>query len=263
MKRIVLFFFLLSAIGGAGAQQLPAAPELADRIHAYAEQYRKNLPSFEVDESAVVQRVVDGKLKKEVKLEMTLSEVRDEAKPGEFKDHYTFRLIDGKPPRKHLNLPPFNRPIQLPYFVRGVFSNVIGFGGTRGRSCMEYRVSPGKDSSTVQLEVWNKPGPLPPDCEDMFEDYHKTLLVEPATGKVLHVTRSMSAKAATESHDVSFVDVDFAPQQLGDQTYWLPARFEAHNGTNEGRMTATFSNFHRYTSTVKVIASDPLPEVEP
>ena len=258
----MVFLLVLAGVGSVRAQQLPSSEELRNRIHAYAEQYRQNLPSFEVDESAVSQQVKGDRVKWEVKLEMGLREIRDEAHPGDLKDFYTFRLVNGKPPKKHLKLPPFNRKAKLPYFVHGVFSNVIGFVGT-GMGCMEYRVSPGTSSATVKLETWNKQGPLPEECKDILEDYHKTLLVERETGRVLHVTRSMSDEAARTHHELAFVDVEFAPQKLGEETFWLPVHFVTHGGKNEGRMEATYSNFHRYTASVKILESDPLPEVTP
>ena len=96
------------------AQQLPvAAPSQAEaaqivaRVEAYAHQYARNVPSFEVDESALSEAWDNGKLKRRVSLEMTLRQIRDPADPEESKDYYTFRLVDGKPPKRELLLPAF------------------------------------------------------------------------------------------------------------------------------------------------------------
>jgi hypothetical protein len=40
---------------------------------------------------------------------------------------------------------------------------------------------------------------------------------------------------------------------LGDDTFWLPVRFEASDLNKEGRMIATYSNFHRYIGVVKIV----------
>jgi hypothetical protein len=253
MKFLPLLLAVLGAAACSNAQQLPTVDELLARITAYAQQYRQSVPSFEADESAVSQQVKDGQVKWEVHLEMTLRELRDESDPSEFDDHYTFRMVDGKPPKKRF---------KLPYFVNGVFDNAIGFAGRSQDSCYEYRVSPGRDGSTVQLELWQKKqNPQPPLCSDVFEDYRKTVLVDAASGRILHVTRSMSPQAAHDHHEVVFVSVDYALQKLGDATFWLPVRFESHDEKNERRMFATYSSFHRYTSTAKMVESDPLPEV--
>jgi len=60
-----------------------------------------------------------------------------------------------------------------------------------------------------------------------------------------------------------FVEVDFAPQKLGEETFWLPVSFVSHNEKGDRRMEGRFSNFHRYAASVKVIESNPLPEVTP
>jgi hypothetical protein len=102
-----------------------------------------------------------------------------------------------------------------------------------------------------------------PNCKDVFEDYRKTVVVDVASGAILHMTRSMSPKAAHDHHEIVFISVDFAPQKLGEKTFWLPARFESHDEKSEGRMSATFSNFHRYTSAAKMVDSPPQGQVTP
>lgn len=256
MKRIFLFLLLLSAVDRAGAQQLPTSQELVGRVHAYAEQYRKNLPSFEVDESAVTQQLKGDRVKWEVKLNVTLHEVRDEKIEGNFIEKWTIRQVDGKP------APP---KFKLPYLINGVFGNAVGFGTGNDETwaCFESRVSPGTSASTARFEFWLKTGQLPPFCKDIVENYRKSVLVDIATGRILHLTRSMSEKAAHKHHEVVFVDVDYAPQKLGEETFWLPVHFVSHNEKGDRRMEATYSNFHRYTASVKILASDPLPEVAP
>lgn len=254
MKTSLLLPFLLSSVAYANAQQLPTVDELLPRVLAYAQQYRQSVPSFEADESAVSQQVKDGRIKWEVRLEMTLRELRDESRPGGFVDHYNFNLVDGMPPQKHF---------KLPYFVQGVFSSAIGFGRPEEQTCYDYRVSPGDSASTIRLELWVKTRPLPPNCNDVPEDYRKTLVVDAATGRILHLTRSMSPRDAHQRHEIVFASVDYAPQKLGDETFWLPVHFESHDEKNEGRMTATYSNFHRYASAAKVVDSGAQPQVTP
>src|SRR3569833_175041 len=140
---------------------------------------------------------------------MTLRDIRDPSKPDEINDSYTIRTVDGKPPRKHF---------KLPYFVYGAFSNAIGFARSDGSSCYEYRVSPAPDPSTAQLELWQKKqDPMPNECADVFEDYRKTVVVDIATGHILHLPRSMSERAARQNHEVVYAEVDFAPQKLGEE----------------------------------------------
>jgi hypothetical protein len=56
--------------------------------------------------------------------------------------------------------------------------------------------------------------------------------------------------------------MEYGPQQIGDETLWLPIRMSAHDPSNEGRFTATYSNYHRYTGsmTLKPVDSASSPE---
>jgi hypothetical protein len=254
MRLSLLLLAILAAELPAHTQQLPSIEELLPRVTAYVQQYRQNVPSFEADESAVTQQVSNGRVKWEVRLEMTLHVLRDESNPGGFVDRYTFRTVDGKPPKNHF---------KLPYFVQGVFSNAIGLARSEQQSCFDYRVSPGENAATATIDMSLKPGPVAPNCKDVFEDYRKTVVVDVASGATLHVTRSMSPKAARDRHEIVFISVDYAPQKLGDVTFYLPVRFESHDAENEGRMTATFSNFHRFASTAKVLDGGSQPQVTP
>ena len=254
MKFRLLLFAVLAVSVRTNAQQLPSVDELLPRITAYVQQYRQDVPSFEVDESAVSQQTKNGRMKWEVRLEMTLRVLRDESNPSGFVDRYTFRMVDGKAPREHF---------KLPYFVQGVFPNAVGFGRPEQQSCYEYRVSSGDTAATARIEMWVKPSPLLPNCKDVFEDYRKIVVVDVASGAILQVTRSMAPKAARDHHEVVFISLEYAPQKLGDETFWLPVRFESHDEKNEGRMIASFSNFHRYTSTAKMFDSGPQPHVAP
>jgi hypothetical protein len=236
------------------AQQLPSVGTLLQRITACVKQYRASLPSFEVDESAVSQRLKNGQVKSQVALEMTLREIRDPSDPDNFNDSYTFRLVNGKPPKGRF---------KLPYFVTGGFSNAIGFAQSGQDNCYDYRVQPGRDSETAQLDFWVKSAPLPANCTDVIEGYRKSVIVDIATGTVLHVTRSMPARSARPRHEVDFVEVDYAPQKLGDETFYLPVRLESHDEKNERRMIVTYSNFHRYAATSRIVSSDPMPEIVP
>jgi len=254
MRICLLLLAILAAELPAHAQQSPTIEELLPRITAYAQQYRQSVPSFEVDESAVSQQVSNGRVKWEVHLEMTLRVLRVDSDPNGFVDRYTFNTVDGKPPTNHF---------KLPYFVQGILSNLVGLARPEQQSCFEYRVSPGDSAATARIDMWVRQGPRQPKCKDVFEDYHKTVVVDAASGAILHMTRSMSPKAARDHHEIVFISLDYAPQKLGDAVFCLPLRFESHDENNQGRMTATFSNFHRYASTAKVLDSGPRSQVTP
>ncbi len=214
------------------------------RVIAYAEAYREHLPSLECDETMLSQDVKNGKVKWEVKIKATLRELRDEKEPGGFRDEYTFKTVDGKPAKPNF---------RTPYFVYNVFANSLGIGESPRPACFDYRFATLDDGRTLQFDIDSKPGVRDPACKKIPPDYHKMMLIDTASGAVRHVERSLSPQFADNTLEIPSVTIDYAPQRLGEQTFWLPVRFEASDPHKEGRMIATYSNFRRYIGVAKIL----------
>jgi hypothetical protein len=229
----------------AFSQPSPRISVLLDRLQSYARDYRQHLPSFSCDESITSQWVQDGRVKREVRIEAVLREIRDESNPDDFSDRYEFKLVNGRPPK-----PRF----KVPYFVQGAFANGIGFMAPReADACYDYQLAEEDTGATLRLDLAAKPEKIDPICKDVYEGYRKSVIVEKATGIIRHITRSMSAKAARQNREPFFVSIDYAPQKLGVETFWLPVRVEAHDSDGHRQMTATYSNFHRYTGELEIL----------
>lgn len=245
VRRLNLYVAILLACSSfAQAQQTLAIDEVLSRLIAYSKDYRTKLPSLECDESIVSQQVKGDKVKWEVKVEAKLRQVRDPNHPDEFNDSYTFKSIDGHPPKARF---------KLPYFVNGAFANGIGFAAGDQRECYDYTLLREEGGTILRLELTAKSASSAPACKDVFADYHKIVLVDADTGIVKHITRSMSPDAARKYREVIFASIDYAPQNLGDLTLWLPVRVESHNENGERRMSAIFSNYHRYTGESRML----------
>ena len=258
IRRAVLGVFLACTTHPSAAQA-PRIEALLDHLVAYTADYRAKLPSLECEEDIHSEMLKGGKVKRDVKIMATLRETRDSKDPNEFHDSYTFHIINGKAVETTDGQPrAYKVKIQIPYFVEGAFANGLGFGGRGGRGCFEYRLTTEDGGATTRLEFWLKDGDLPAECNEIFAGYHKIVLVDTATGVVRHITRSMSADAAMKHREPDFASIDYAPQRMGDLEMWLPVRVEAHNALNDRRMTAAFSNYHRYTGEVRI-----MPGVEP
>jgi hypothetical protein len=233
----------------ASGQQLPAQPASNDeqvrRVIAYAKAYRDHLPSLECDETMLSQRVKNGKVKRQVKIKATLRELRDEHEPGGFRDDYTFRSGNGKPVKLDVSA--------LPYFVYHVFANSLGIGEIPLPSCFDYRFTTLDDGQTLQFNIDSKPDARDTACSKIPDDYHKVMLIDTASGAVRHIERRISPQFADDHLEIPYMTIDFAPQKLGDETFWLPSRFEADDPHQKGRMIATYSNFHRYTAVAKIL----------
>jgi hypothetical protein len=228
-----------SALATGGAQASSQA----------AQAYRANLPSLECDEAMLSQRVRDGKVRQEVRIKATLREIRDESERGGFRDEYTYNMVNGRQRRGKAAL----APVKTPYFVHNVFANSLSIGARPLPACYDYRFDTLDSGRTVQFTVDVKPAARDAACRGIPEGYHKTMLMDAATGVVRHVERSVSIRYAAANLEIPEVVIDYAPEKLGEDTYWLPVRFEANDPTVDGRMIATYSNFHRYTGVAKIL----------
>ncbi len=223
--------------------QQPATDSQIQHVIDYAHTYRANVPSLECDESMLSQRVHNGKVNWEVKIKATLRELRDDREPGGFRDEYTFKTVNGRKAKPHF---------RSPYFVYNVFANSLGIGDKPLPACLTYSATTLDAGQTLQLTIDAKSDFHNPSCK-IPDDYHKVLLIDVPSGAVRRVERRISPAYAEMNLEIPYVAIDFAPQKLEDQTFWLPVRFEADDLQVEGRMIATYSNFHRYIGETKIL----------
>lgn len=249
MKRLLAlaFFIVPVAVGG---QQLPPLDVLLDRLYAYSRQYQAALPSLTCDEEITSQALNRrGKVTRQTNVQTTLREIRTEDPYDPFHETREYKTVNGRPLRK---------PFRLPFFVQGGFANLVGFRRWEQKECFDYTVTPEDGGRTVRLEMTLKTPPTNSSCARLPAGFHRIVIAEPDTGRILHSERTISPEVAATSTEVYFGGIDYAPRKLGEQTIWLPSRFYAHDAENTGRMYATYSNYHRYTGELKI-----LPDISP
>jgi hypothetical protein len=231
----------------AGTQHLPSLDVLLDRLDAYAKQYHATLPSLPCDEQITSQALnKKGKVTWEVKIQSTLREIRTQNPDEPFIEKREYKSVDG-----HRYRP--GRGVETPYFAEGGFASLVGFQRWEQRECFDYGVTPAPGAQAVRLEMTLKNSFTNPTCARLPEGFHRIVIADPETGRVLHTERTISADAAPRDTQVYFGAIDYAPQKLGEQTFWLPSSFFAHDADNTGRMFATYSNCHRYTGELKIL----------
>ena len=245
MKIFISAFLLAIPLLVAG-RQTSDEDELR-RVIAYTEAYRKRLPSLECDETMRSQRLRNGKVRREVEIKATLRELRDENEPGGFRDDYTFKSVNGKPAK-----PNFSTGA-LPYFVYKAFANGLGIAESPLPACFSYRFARLDNGRTLQFNIDSKPGVRDPSCKKLPDDYHKMMLIDAASGAVRRVERRMSPEFANINLEIPYIAIDYAPQRLGEETFWLPTRFVAIDLHQQGGMIAAYSNCHRYTVASRVV----------
>jgi len=249
MKIPLALIFALAPLF-AEVQQTPSVDVMLPRLYAYAREYRAKLPSLSCDESITSQIVKKGRVRKEMKIEATLQEVRDDSKSDPFTERHTFKTVDGHPPEAHF---------QIPFLIQGGFANGLGFMRPDSEACFDYRLASQDGGATLRLDMVVKPGNADPNCKDVPDGFQKMVLVDASTGRITHVERTISAEAAKRSKEAYFFSIEYAAQNLGGETFWLPLKLLTHDPADEGRMIATYSKLHRFTGELKIVPDDGSP----
>lgn len=245
-----LFFALAVYIfpAVAGCQDLPSLDVLLDRLDAYAKQYQATLPSLTCDEQVTSQALNQkGKVTWEVKIQSTLREVRNGDSYDPLIEQREFKRIDGRRPK------PTFQTSQLPYFAEGGFAGLVGFKSWEQRDCFDYAVTPVDGGHTARLEMKLKAKVTVASCAKLPFGFHRIVIADAETGRIVHTERTIAPDFAASDLAVYFGGIDYAPQKLGEQTFWLPLRFYAHDAENTGRMVATYSNCHRYSGESRLL----------
>ena len=249
----VLIFPAVTGPAAAGCQRVPSLDVLLDRLDAYAKQYHATLPSLSCDEQITSQALnKKSKVTWEVKIQSTLREVRTSDPYDPFVEKREVKSVDGH------RLRP-NEAFDTPYLAEGGFAGLVGFKRWEQRECFDYVVTPAESDRAVRLEMTLKERPTDPSCARLPLGLHRIVIADPETGRILHTERTIAPEMAIRDIDVYFGGIDYAPQKLGEQTFWLPSRFYAYDAENTGRMYATYSNCHRYAGELKILPDAFLP----
>lgn len=240
-----LAVLIVPATGVCQSRGLPALDVLLDRLDIYAKQYQETLPSLSCDERITSQALTKkGRLTRQVEIQSTLREVRTENPYDPFLEKREVIRVNGR---------RATRIAQAPYFVEGGFASLVGFKTWEQRDCFDFVLAPESDAQTVYLEMTLKPKFTNPSCAKLPTGFKRIVIADPESGRMLHTERTIAQEASSGSSAVYFGGIDYAPQKLGDQTFWLPSRFYAHDAGNTGRMFVTYSNCHRYIGDLKIV----------
>lgn len=249
--KLFFAFAVLIFPAVAGGQQLPSLDVLLDRLDAYAKQYQATLPSLSCDEQITSQSLNrKGKVASQVKTQSILREVRTEDMYDPFIEKREFKSING-----HRS----SRTPEMPYFVEGGFASLVGFKRWEQRECFDYAASSEGNGQTFRLDMTLKVKFTNSTCARLPAGFHRVVIADSDTGRVLHTERTIAPELGTKDLTVYFGAVDYSPQKLGEQIFWLPSRFYAHDARNTERMVAAYSNCHRYTGELKILPDISVP----
>ncbi len=244
--KMILFMGLsvMLAVPNASAQESVNAV-VAQLLDA-GKRYEAALPSLSCEENVISQRLKNGKVKQEVRLEATMQVKRMESERSLFLETYKFNKRDGAPVAD-------GAKFDIPYFVNGAFANSLGFGTRARLACL--RVSLRDEPASPILELTTRAREdlqSTQECKMIPPGYVKVVTIDRASGHVTHLLRTVPDKEARRLKDVAYAEVDYAPVALGAETFWLPTRAVMHDGSDEGHMIVSYSGCHRFASTVTI-----------
>ncbi len=240
------FLLLLLATTSLPAQT-PAPTNLIDQLVANAESYRITLPSLTASESIQSDAsYLFFKHHADAKGTFRVTRASPEAQLVEARQ---LTEVDGKPVT-------LDQHPTLPTTMFGGFGRFQEMFFTPAhRPCYTFTEldKPGPQD-TLQLAITQNPEPEPA-CNGTPRGVTGLALVDLATHQLRHLERTIPDDVAIPAHLAPFASVDLAPAKVGDQTYWLPTTVTGIivNGKIHGKFVAHYSDYHRYTGTVKIL----------
>ena len=159
-----------------------------------------------------------GLFRKRTEAQGTFRVVR--AADGGLKESRQITVLDRKPvdPSKKADL-----PIVL-FGGFGQFQQV--FFAAEQRPCFAFSLLPAPGpGGTTEIAVAVAPGSAgQPACKLSQSGVTGLVRVDPATGQIVYLERTVPDAFAAKTHLAPFVSVDSAPAKVGDNTFWLPTR---------------------------------------
>ena len=227
----------------------PAPPGLIDHLVANAQLYSATLPSIGANE-AIVSEGSYLIFHRRVEAKAVFRVVRD-PKDGALEESRQITEIDGKPvePGRHA---------ALPWTLLGGFEKFQQLFFTPSHTpCFTFTLLPQPGpGATQQIAVAELPPALrTPACNQAPRGYTGLIRVDPATGQIVYLERSVPEDVAVPSHLAPFASVEIGPVRIGEQTFWLPSVIIGTfvSGKTHGRFEARYFDYHRYTGSITIL----------
>jgi hypothetical protein len=265
LSRLTLIALLTAATLCAQTRQ-PAQPkpitsqpveDLVDQLVANASVYRANLPSLIVDEDIVSNLTILGIYTKHAEAHATFRAIRksDDSSLDESRE---ITILNGKPVK------PGDNPT-LPVVLFGGFGRFQDmFFSPQHRPCFNFVLEPPNPRAPLQIDITLKPNAATiPGCERGLTGLTGIARIDPASGYLIHLERTIPPDIAAKFNHATFGSVDSGPTQIGDRVFWLPITVTGdvieNKGKQKGRFTAYYSNYHRYTATSTILPATSTP----
>ncbi len=231
--------------------------DLVDQLVANASVYRNNLPSLTADEDIVSDLTIYGIYHKHAEAHATFRAIR-KSDDSSLDESRQITILNGKPVR------PYDNPT-LPVVLFGGFGRFQDmFFSPQHRPCFNFVRAPATIAAPIQIDITLKPTAATiPGCEPGLTGLTGIARIDPASGYLTHLERTIPPDIAVKFNHATYGSVDSGPTQLGDRVFWLPIVITGdvieNKGKEKGRFTAYYSNYHRYTATSTILPGASIP----
>jgi hypothetical protein len=234
---------LLCSTRTLAQQPAPTLQQDLQRIAAEASALQQSLPSFTCDEAATSQAIRDRKVFRSVHVEGNLRMVRQP--DGRLKETYEFKR----------NRFLFVIPTSLPAYISGGFDSALSYFLPGAQGCYRYMLS-----SPRRIDFATRDdAATPAACKDRGL---KGFALLNADGRVTHIERTIPADVAKPLKLATYASIDLAPVELDGRTFNLSNHLIAEMPIvmgATGRMEATYTHCHLFTTTVTIGPSSEVP----
>ena len=252
LVRLAFLSVLLSVLPPPQAPDsaTPAPVAMIDRLVANAEQFHATLPSLTADETISSHVAYMSMFKRSAEAQGTFRVVR-KMPEGKLEESRQITILNGKA------VEPGKR-IRLPATLFGGFGSFQEmFFTPEHRRCFAFTLlpQPGRDG-TLQIAISSiAEMEAQPGCKADRHNLTGLARVDPATGQLTHLERTVPDEIARKTVLAPFASVDCAPAKVGNDTFWLPTEVVGRilNGNLRGEFIAHYSNYHRYTASITLL----------
>ena len=240
----------------AQAQQPLNLDQLLSQIEVNTERYSTTVPSFICNEHILSQEFHEGKMKRETTVDAVFSVARSTSKANTLEESREAKLIDGKPAA--------SKKMTMPLSFSGGFSGALTkFLSSDHRSCFEYAADASMPSpkGTAAFTFVAKPAATKdPSCASIQPGTTGKFTLDTASMQVTHIERTVQNPVGKDQTVLGTAAVDYAPVILNGKSFWLPTTITAFttetSKTNSVRLTAHYSEYHRFTTTATIFPAD-------
>jgi hypothetical protein len=266
---LVAFLGFSSALCAQRAKA-PTLQEILQRLEANLNHYDTGLPSLFCDENVVSSRAERGSRDQDT-ITDSVFRLKRTSKP----DHTTtleesreIKTVDGKPAT--------SQQVEGPTLLSGAFEGGLAVVSLNQTTCMNYTLQRINKNRPAEPYVVRFANVLTPqntaDCL-LQEKSSGRVLIDPASMQITHL--EFNTPRHTILHEGTFtsavvgkwtVTVDYAPVQLGGETFWLPSRITSRASAGSGTFhetvwsfKATYRNYHRLDVTWRILPANEAP----